>query len=407
MSRAFFLLFLVLLASCSGAEEAVPLFPCSAKLKEPYGITSHVSRNGWDYSYRDSVFFVSRLLLNDFVRFDIDFDERGISLEKSLVYDSVYKASQEHGVQLLGIVEAFRAKDAWREDRAFLRFTKEMAGLYNDKVFFWEILNEVNHAVKSAKDGAAMYTTMLKDVYSLLKETNAGNYVLLGGLGEVDDDFLVELSKNNAFEYFDIMNFHTYHEPEKFPLLFKKIRRVMDDFRWRKPVWITETGMHSATDDGRNISKRVLEERQAQCVARAFLISFAYGIDKVFWYNLRSFERTENNMEDHFGLVHKNFSPKPSFYAYKTLTTMCPSNSTRPKLFKNGNLYLSSWVKPNGIKVWAMWNASGQKKIRLSIVGSYNAYDYIGNSVALTDEMVLATPGVLYIEGASSVEFVN
>lgn len=74
------------------------------------------------------------------------------------------------------------------------------------------------------------------------------------------------------------------------------------------------------------------EMEQARRVARIYLISFAYGVDKVFWYNFRSYEKDPYYTEDNFGIVHSDLTPKPAYYAYKTMTTLCPSGSTRPVL---------------------------------------------------------------------------
>ena len=74
------------------------------------------------------------------------------------------------------------------------------------------------------------------------------------------------------------------------------------------------------------------EMEQARKVACVYLISFAYGVDKVFWYNFRSYEKASYYTEDNFGIVHSDLIPKPAYYAYKTMTTLCPSGSTRPVL---------------------------------------------------------------------------
>lgn len=81
------------------------------------------------------------------------------------------------------------------------------------------------------------------------------------------------------------------------------------------------------------------EMEQARRVARIYLISFAYGVDKVFWYKFRSYEKDPYYTEDNFGIVHSDLTPKPAYYAYKTMTTLCPSGSTRPVLEVSGDIY--------------------------------------------------------------------
>jgi len=141
------------------------------------------------------------------------------------------------------------------------------------------------------------------------------------------------------------------------------------------------------------------EQEQARRVARFYLTSFAYGIDKVFWYKFRSCELDSTYSEDYFGVVHKDLSPKPAFYAYKTMTTMCPSGSTRPTLTINGDIYTSSWKKTDGTKVTAKWSPNGICYIDLPIQ-SVKIYDYLGKPVRLQRKgKLMITSGITYIIG--------
>ena len=48
--------------------------------------------------------------------------------------------------------------------------------------------------------------------------------------------------KKEAYNYFDIMNFHVYDDVQNLPEHIMDIRKNMDDFGWNKHVWITEMG---------------------------------------------------------------------------------------------------------------------------------------------------------------------
>ena len=141
------------------------------------------------------------------------------------------------------------------------------------------------------------------------------------------------------------------------------------------------------------------EQEQARRVARFYLTSFAYGIDNVFWYKFRSCELDSTYSEDNFGVVHKDLTPKPAFYAYKTMTTMCPSGSTRPTLTVNGDIYTSSWTKPDGTKVSAIWSPNGTCYTDLPMKG-VKIYDYLGKPIRQQRKgKLLITSGVTYIIG--------
>lgn len=122
------------------------------------------------------------------------------------------------------------------------------------------------------------------------------------------------------------------------------------------------------------------EMEQARRVARIYLISFAYDVDKVFWYKFRSYEKGPYYTEDNFGIVNSDLTPKPAYYAYKTMTTLCPSGSTRPVLEVSGDIYKAHWTRPDGKVIWAVWNPKGDRGLRqLSYIGSPTFYDFMGN----------------------------
>jgi hypothetical protein len=78
---------------------------------------------------------------------------------------------------------------------------------------------------------------------------------------------------------------------------------------------------------------------------------------------------------------------------------MCPSGSTRPTLTINGDIYTSSWKKPDGTKVSAIWSPNGICYIDLPIQ-SVKIYDYLGKPVRLQRKgKLMITSGVTYIIG--------
>lgn len=138
-----------------------------------------------------------------------------------------------------------------------------------------------------------------------------------------------------------------------------------------------------------------LEDEQARRVARIHIISFAYGIDKVFWYKFRSNEIDPYYSEDNFGMVHKDLSPKPAYYAYKTLIRMLPNGSLRPKLSLENGIYTAKWTKPNGQKVKALWCKKGNTYLPTDS-NSYDYYDYMGNLITTKNDKIKITSGVIY-----------
>ncbi len=138
------------------------------------------------------------------------------------------------------------------------------------------------------------------------------------------------------------------------------------------------------------------EAEQARRVARLYLIAFAYGVDKVFWYNLRSREKDLNYSEDCFGLIHKDFTEKPSMQAYRTLVKMCPEGSTRPRIQCNSGLYRATWEQPNGNRVEALWSPIARQEVKFAGGRRVSFYDYLGNRLSKRGNKLVIGTGVTY-----------
>ena len=111
--------------------------------------------------------------------------------------------------------------------------------------------------------------------------------------------------------------------------------RHIDDERRRahvvsgdKPLIATEGGFHTALrmPDGAN-QPPVDERTQADYLQRMFLDHWISGLRRTFSYELVDTVPNpgDDDGEDHFGLLHNDFSPKPSFDAVRNLIAVLRS----------------------------------------------------------------------------------
>lgn len=142
------------------------------------------------------------------------------------------------------------------------------------------------------------------------------------------------------------------------------------------------------------------EDEQARRIPRVHLMSFACGIDKVFWHGLRSAEK-EARKSHYGGLYHADFSPKPAATAYSVLTSMLPSGSTRPVLVAKETLYVVEWLAADGKKRWAVWSTEKTDPSEIEIVGKAVLVDYLGNKLK---NMPVISDKVVYITEAEEVK---
>jgi hypothetical protein len=76
-----------------------------------------------------------------------------------------------------------------------------------------------------------------------------------------------------------------------------------------KPVWLTESGEHGRPGDDASLAE------QANYVIKVNVRALSVGIRKIVWYAL-----TTPNDDTEMQLLYDDWTPKPAFYAYKTLT---------------------------------------------------------------------------------------
>ncbi len=155
----------------------------------------------------------------------------------------------------------------------------------------------------------------------------------------------------------------------------------------------------------------VSPDRQAELLARTYLLAFEGGVEAVFWYNLRAFENDPYYNEDHFGIVHKELSPKPAFVAYQTLTRARPAGSKRIEIkFDNtGSTRCVGWTRPDGKNALALWDYESQRSYSLSTDDPIEQiFDHLGRPISVPvvsgKFIVPLCPGPLYLIGPRSIE---
>ena len=139
----------------------------------------------------------------------------------------------------------------------------------------------------------------------------------------------------------------------------------------------------------------VSQSVQGKFLPRAILCFLSAGAERVFWYKLLAEEQSSTALGGHFGIVHKDLSPRDSFKAYRFLTQMCPANSSRPQIQNNGNLYQASWKRPDNSSVVACWTVKKTEEFIPDFTVS-EAYDHLGSKLAPAQKYS-ANDGIIYL----------
>lgn len=395
-----------LCSACANVQ--FPLFTCTDYLNEPYGVTAHIALNNekyGDFQCKDSLLTLAQKAGISYVRFD--FDPR---YEK--VWDETTEAVYKSGLKSFVVLTKWdynKNLKPWDNYHHYNDYLKLAIEQHGKNVSVWEIMNEVdliydNDNKEKNEIATRGYISILPKIVSFIREHSSRFKISMGSVCNWESSFVRALFNERYFDLTDIFNLHLYSKPENLIKGFQNMKEKMDNTNCHPTLWLTECGMSTNIDNAQNVTKKELEDEQARRVARIHLLSFAYGADKVFWYNLRSLENDPYNKESHFGLLHRDLSPKPAYHAYKTMTMMCPSGSLRPKLTIKGDMYMCYWERPDGKRMWAIWSTKRQTIIGLKIRGVLSYYDYMGNKCKKPKTL---DSSIIYILGNSktSVKF--
>ncbi|MDZ4168685.1 MAG: carboxypeptidase regulatory-like domain-containing protein [Coriobacteriia bacterium] len=252
--------------------------------------------------------------------------------------DYICKRAQAHGLRVLVLVIetpnwANGGRGPWvppNDDTKFEEFMRFISARYAGRIDHWELGNEVNERGfwdVPRSQSAARYVRFLQHGYRGVKAGNPSAKVVSAGLAGSDDPYLIEMYNAGAKGYFDILGVHAYTNGRS-PYAKPDLYRPGSSFDWLrvmkttlerhgdgdKKIWITETGWQTSVTDG-----NVTPERQAQYTYDAYkriYQDFPF-VETLFVYTVRdgSFDRTVRT--DNYGLLRRDYSPKPAYSAFK------------------------------------------------------------------------------------------
>lgn len=178
-----------------------------------------------------------------------------------------------------------------------------------------EVSNEWDH--HKTDNWSAQIADWTREISRQLKADPSWKGVTLIGPSTSKVDDVTEIPDLSAA--IDISNLHIYTAggpPERQLSYLDKARQMAPG----KPLYVTELGFHTAVKQtGRQPA--VTEAQQGSYLLRQLLENYRSGVGRSYVYELLE-ERPEpalENQERHFGLLHSDFSPKPSYLMLQRL----------------------------------------------------------------------------------------
>ena len=239
-------------------------------------------------------------------------------------YDALVASMGQRGIRIIFILDYGNphydygfAPHSPEARAAFVRFATTAARRYRDKGVVWEIWNEPNldHFWAPQAD-VERYGTLLLQTAAAIRQADPTALIVAPGTSGFDWPFLTALGDMGAFIKLDAVTVHPYgfEIPEQAGPHYVQLATLLQRYSpaWKIPVLSGEWGYSS-------VRGGISEEQQAQYLARQWLLNMAYDVNVSIWYDWRDDGVDPADIEQNFGTVHHDLSPKPAYRVVRTL----------------------------------------------------------------------------------------
>jgi hypothetical protein len=225
---------------------------------------------------------------------------------------------------------------------AYANYGKALLDQYGSQIKDVEVWNEYNGNAPWNRGPCRMdtkcYYEMLKETYTTVKAAHPDVRVTGPAGVTLPYGWLENLFKLGALEYLDVVTVHPYgfpNSPEKgykgpnlkgvgLEARIQQLQELIKKYNngESKPIYFTEIGWGTQQNDPRGVKERT----QAQYLVRTHVMSFAAGVEKVFWYEFKNSKVLPEGPGANFGMVRHEkdpkgkYAPKPSYVSYSVMT---------------------------------------------------------------------------------------
>ena len=304
----------------------------------------------------------------------------------------------------------------WLE--AYANYCKFVAQYFGDRVTYYEIWNEWNHATMGKTDpnyrGGRYYAMTLVAASKAIKSVNPNAVIIGGAMAGHSEAWMVDMlnydanndGKSDAMEAMDGFSFHTYatdwrtcffsFTEHPYAQDFQEVIEVLNRYgdASTKEIWLTETGWSTCLELG------VTEAEQAAYLVQVYTWSMANAqvVDRVFWYDFMNGRDAQTLIWDPYhgeqncGLIHSwtntgedplAYSAKKSYVATCAMTGIL-SGATYEGICDLGDGIYAYRFQKDGKDLIVAWTHKETRTLNLSFSGELVVTDLYGNAARYT-----------------------
>lgn len=279
--------------------------------------------------------------------------------------DHYVSLAQQHGTSMLlplGMTPLWAAArqqmtaepkniDDWRT------FVKTVVSRYKGRIQAYEIWNEPNLPDFWTGTTDEMLT-LTKEASEIIRAVDPKAIIVSpSATADYGIPWFIEFLKKGGGQYVDVIGYHFYvnpstKPPEQMLPVIERVRQIMsENSLGNKPLWNTETGwLAPAQFDS--------EELAAGFLARAYILAWAAGIQRFYWYawDNRSLAIVTYRESEH--------RVTPAGNAYKVIQQWLVG----AKIDSCDEAADHNWtceLNRSGKMEWIVWNSQGRRKFEL------------------------------------------
>ena len=258
----------------------------------------------------------------------------------------------------------------------YLKYVEQVVSRYRTRAIY-EIWNEPN--VIFWKGSNKQFFTLSAAAAKKIRETEPEAVILAGSTFRVSKRFTRGMFNSGAMEYADAFSVHPYaFTPKATIRQYNKLKSLLGEFEFDKPVWITEVGYFTGPRPFFGT------KRYAGYIVKTLssLSARAGEIRSIIWYELMNDnnpgeEKEPLNPLTYMGLIYPNKIFKPGTEAFMLTAGYIAGTEYHPEFpLREGiarNVTSLYFLKKDGTSVLILWkDGLGKQNLYLTVPNAMN-----------------------------------
>lgn len=321
-------------------------------------------------------------------------EEQGVEVLLPLALTPTWASARptERSTYGPGLAAEPKKMEDWRN------YVRTVATRYKGRIRYYELWNEPNRK--------GVYTGSLEDLlrlfqeaYQILKEVDPLNVVV--GPATSNDRFdgvswLDQYLESGGGNYTDVISYHFYvgaHlPPEEMVKLIHRVQDVKAKYGYQdKPLWNTEAGW----PHGKTFS----DDEAAAYVARAYILNWAAGISRFYWY------AWDNHSWVSLYMVEQadRKTLKSAAIAYQEVQKWLVGKQMDRCQLDRSNTWTCHLTGEDNYRAWILWNPDGPESFRVPRNWQVEQLrDLAGDQRSLSADRIEIGPSPLLLEHFNS-----